>query len=149
MYWSVSSFVAGDDIRSDPLRCCRYLAGSVKIWPYLDEILLDLVRSRLDLDKIWLDLVRIWWISSNSSSKKLQISSVLVNICQKTFEYRQNFLFYFTIGSGGLGFCGGNLPIDLEVSGSVGGNSLSTVGVVSSGGWRFKFGRVRRVGRVS
>ena len=40
----------------------------------------------------------------------------------------------FMVRSGGSGFWGGNPPIDLKVLGSVGGNPLSTVGLVSSGG---------------
>ena len=38
------------------------------------------------------------------------------------------------VGSGGSGFWGGNPPIDLKGSGSVGGNPLPTVGLVGLGG---------------
>ena len=40
------------------------------------------------------------------------------------------------VGSGGSGFWGGNPPIDLKGSGSVGGNPLPTVGLVGLGGGR-------------
>ena len=40
----------------------------------------------------------------------------------------------FMVKSGGLGFWGGNPPVDPKGSGSVGGNLPPTVGVVGSGG---------------
>ena len=40
----------------------------------------------------------------------------------------------FMVRSGGSGFWRGNPPTDSKVLGSVGGNPLSTVGLVSSGG---------------
>ena len=51
------------------------------------------------------------------------------------------------IGSGGSGFRGGNLPIDLKGVGFCGQRPATDVGVVGSNGFQFGFGQVARVGR--
>ena len=68
----------------------------------------------------------IWWISSSSLSKNLSISSDFVAFMNK---------------SGGLGFWGGNPPVDPKGSGSVGGDPPPTVGVVGPGGGSLGSGR--------
>lgn len=52
------------------------------------------------------------------------------------------------IGLIGLGFGGGNPPIDPKVSNFEGGDPLPTARVVGSGGWHFGFGRVGFLGWV-
>ena len=54
-----------------------------------------------------------------------------------------------SVRSGGSGFGEENSPLDLPASGLGSRNLSPTVGVVSSGGCRFGFGRVAWVGHVS
>ena len=58
-------------------------------------------------------------------------------------------VFGFRIESSGSGFGRGYLPTDPKVSSYVGGDLPPIDGVVNSGGFRFGFGRVAQVGRVS
>ena len=60
----------------------------------------------------------------------------IVGICKFLSENLQKLLDFvdFMVRSGGLGFWGGNPPIDSKVSGFVGGKSPLTVELASSGG---------------
>ena len=57
-------------------------------------------------------------------------------------------LYITSVGSGGSGFGEENPPLDLPALGLGCGNPSPTVEVVGSGGFRFKFRQVARVGRV-
>ena len=117
---SVSGFFAGDEILPDPTRSGRYLVGSVESGLDLDEISPDLTGSggfRVDLSRKSKNIAGI----SHFSSDILRMSPDAVDL---------------VVGSGGLGFGGGNPPTEPKGSGSVGGDPQPTVGLVGSGGGR-------------
>ena len=115
------------DIWPNLSRYGQYLARFVEIWPDHDKILLALVGSGLDLDKISPNLVQsdgfqvnFHRIASNIagfcmfSSKNLRISSEVSK---------------FMIGSGCLSFRRAKPPTDLKALGFVGGDPQPTVKV--------------------
>ena len=105
------------------------LAGSHQIWS----------RSRLDLLECRRISPNFAWISSNvAGSHQISFGSPCI----------LPDLYIMLVGSGGSGFGEENPPLDLPASGLGRRNPSPTVGVVGSGGCRFGFRRVIRVGRV-
>ena len=115
-------------------RSGRYLAGSIEIWPNhynispdLNEISSTLVGFELDLDEISPDLIQ----SNGFQLKFHRIASNITGFCMfssKNLRISPK-VSRFIIRSGCSGFRRAKLPTDSKVSGFVGGDPQSTVGV--------------------
>ena len=124
----------------------RNLQKPSRSTPKITEFSLDLLeshqiwsRSRLDLLECRRISPNLAWISSNVAGSH-QISLGSSRILPD--------LYITSVESGGSGFGEENPPLDSPASGLGCGNPLPTIGVVGSGGFRFKFKQVARVGQV-
>ena len=125
-------------------KICRNLQKPSRFAPKIAEISLDLLESR----QISPNMVEISLVSPRMSPDLTKSRLNVAGSHQISVGSPRILpdLYITSVESGGSGFGEENPPFDSLASGLGRENPSSTVGVVGSGGFRFWFGRVGRVG---